>query len=150
MWLAGSEERMKSASVLQVVGNKIAWLGTLLLLTDCARMNYQDRARTPLKPMVSVVRQKSGSFDTPPRVLEGFRPEYPEPEGERRERGFVSVICTINEEGRAIDFEIESMTSPSFAFAAMQAIAKWKWAPAMKAGHPVKQKVRVPMHFNAV
>jgi TonB family protein len=125
-------------------------LSMALLLAGCAHVNYQDRARTPLKPMVSVVREKSGSFDTPPRVLEGFRPEYPEPEGERRERGFVSIICTINEEGRAVDFDIESMTSPSFAIEAIRAIAKWKWAPAMKNGHPVKQKVRVPMHFNAV
>jgi len=149
MLSARSKEAMKAGKVLQV-GNKIVALGAVLLLADCVHMSYQDRARTPLKPMVSVVREKSGRFDTPPRVLEGFRPEYPEPEGERREKGFVSIICTINEEGKAIDFAIESMTSPSFAIAAIQAIAKWKWAPAMKDGRPVKQKVRVPMHFNAL
>jgi hypothetical protein len=32
----------------------------------------------------------------------------------------------------------------------MLAIQKWRWAPAMKDGHPVVQKVRVPMHFNAI
>jgi hypothetical protein len=31
----------------------------------------------------------------------------------------------------------------------VKAISKWKWTPATKDGHPVKQKVRVPMHFNA-
>ena len=121
-----------------------------LLCAGCAQINFQDRARTPLKPMVSVVHAKSKTFDVPPKVLEGDRPEYPEPEGSRRERGFVSIICTIGLDGRASDFEVESMTSPAFAYEAMRAIAKWTWAPAMKNGHPVVQKVRVPMHFNAI
>lgn len=121
-----------------------------LLLAGCGHITFQDRARTPLKPMVSVVHAKSQSFDVPPRVLEGNRPEYPEPEGERREKGFVSIICTIGLDGRASDFEVESMTNPAFAYEAMRAIAKWKWAPAKKDGHAVVQKVRVPMHFNAL
>ncbi|MBA3650194.1 MAG: energy transducer TonB [Chthoniobacterales bacterium] len=120
------------------------------LVAGCSHMNYQDRARTPLKPMKSVVHVKSSAFDTPPRVLEGERPEYPALEADRREKGFVSVICTINVEGKAEDFAIETMTNPAFAYAAMVAIAKWRWAPAMKNGHPVAQKVRVPMHFNAI
>ncbi len=128
---------------------KISWL-LVLFLTGCAHVSFQDRARTPLKPMVSVVRKETDAFDTPPRVLEGNRPEYPEPEGERREKGFVSIICTIGLDGKATDFEIESMTSPAFAYEAVRAIAKWKWAPAKKNGQPVVQKVRVPMHFNAI
>ncbi|MEO5717962.1 MAG: energy transducer TonB, partial [Chthoniobacterales bacterium] len=107
-------------------------------------------ARTPLKPMKSIVHVKSSAFDTPPKVLEGERPEYPALEADRREKGFVSVICTINVEGKAEDFAIETMTNPAFAYAAMVAISKWRWAPAMKNGHPVAQKVRVPMHFNAL
>ncbi|HET7512069.1 MAG TPA: energy transducer TonB [Chthoniobacterales bacterium] len=121
-----------------------------LLLAGCAQMNYEDRARTPLKPMTSVVHVKSQKFDVPPCVLEGERPEYPEPEGERRQKGFVSLICTIDAKGKVTDFEIESATSPAFAFAAMTAVAKWKWAPAMKNGRPVKARIRVPMHFNAL
>ena len=125
---------------------------SLLLLLPVAGCihNYQDRARTPLKPMTSVVHVKSDAFDTPPRVLEGARPEYPELEADRREKGFVSVICTIGVDGKAGDFAVETMTNPAFAHAAMVAISKWRWAPAMKNGHPVAQKMRVPMHFNAL
>jgi hypothetical protein len=42
------------------------------------------------------------------------------------------------------------MTNPAFAYAAMVAISEWRWAPAIKDGHPIAQKVRVPMHFNAL
>ncbi len=122
------------------------WL-VALLLVGCG--NYQDRARTPLKPMISVVHKKSDTYDVPPRVLKGFRPEYPELEADRREKGFVSVICTVGVDGKAGDFAIEKMTNPAFAYAAMVAISKWRWAPAMKDGRPVAQQVRVPMHFNA-
>ncbi len=121
-----------------------------LLVAGCSQMNYQDRARTPLKPMKSVVHVKSSAFDTPPKVLEGMRPEYPALEADRREKGFVSVICTIGVNGKAEDFAIETMTNPAFAYAAMVAISKWRWAPATKNGQPVAQKVRVPVHFNAI
>ena len=131
-----------------LVGRKIFFL-LALLLTDCTHISYEDRARTPLKPMKSVVHVKSDAFDTPPRVLEGNRPEYPEAEGMHREKGFVSVICMISVDGKATDFEIETMTNPAFAYEAVRAIQKWRWAPALKNGHPVAQKVRVPMHFNA-
>ncbi len=121
-----------------------------LLIVGCTHIGYQDRARTPLKPMKSVVRVKSDTFDVPPKVLEGMRPEYPALEADRREKGFVSIICTIGVDGQASDFAVESMTNPAFAYEAMRAIAKWRWAPALKDGHPIAQKVRVPMHFNAI
>ncbi len=98
--------------------------------------------------MVSVVRSKSDDYDQPPRVLEGMRPEYPALEAERRQKGFVSIICTIRPDGRVDEFVIEKMTSPAFAYEAIKAIQKWRFAPAMKDGHPVEGKVRVPMHFN--
>ena len=121
-----------------------------LLLADCAQISYQDRARTPLKPMETVVPIKSQDFDVPPRVLEGKRPDYPEPEGANREKGFVTIICTIDAKGQLIDFDLESATSPAFAIAALNAISQWKFAPATKNGHPVTAKIRVPMHFNVL
>jgi TonB family protein len=121
-----------------------------LLVAGCTHMNYQDRARTPLKPMKSVVHAKSDTFDVPPKVLDGMRPEYPELEADRREKGYVVIICTIGVDGKASDFAVELMTNPAFAYEAVRAIEKWHWAPALKDGHPVAQKVRVPMHFNAL
>ena len=143
------EIAIKAGNALLLRAAQLACL-LALLATGCARMNYQDRARTPLKPMRSVVHKKTDAFDVPPRVLEGFRPEYPALEAERRQKGFVSLICTIGTDGKARDFEIENMTSPAFAYEAARAVAKWRWAPATKNGRPVAQKVRVPMHFNAL
>ena len=130
-------------------GRKVICL-LALLLADCTHINYQDRARTPLKPMKSVVQVKTDAFDVPPKVLEGNRPEYPALEADRREKGFAVIICTVGIDGRARDFEVETMTSPAFAYEAVRAIQKWRWAPALKNGHPVEQKMRVPMHFNAI
>jgi protein TonB len=141
---------MKAEGVRLSKASTISVLLFGLFLADCTNMNFQDRARTPLKPMVTVVPKETEAFDSPPKVLEGNRPDYPEPEGERRERGFVSIICTIDAEGQLTEFEIERATSPSFAVEAARAIAKWKFAPAKKNGHPVPGKLRVPMHFNAI
>ena len=127
--------------------SKVAGLLTLAL-AGCTNMNHQDRALTPLKPMKTVVGVKSDAFDVPPKVLEGLRPHYPELEAERREKGYVVIICTVGVDGKASDFAVESMTNPAFVYEAVRAIAKWRWAPALKDGHPVAQKVRVPMHFN--
>lgn|SRR5689334_8315677 len=140
---------MKTKQVFLTHGKRL-FLVPALVIAACTHMDYADRARTPLRPMISVVHKKSNAYDTPPRVLEGARPEYPEPEGDHREKGFVSIICMVGVDGKATEFEVESMTNPAFAWEAMKAISKWKWAPAMKDGHPVRQKVRVPMHFNAI
>ena len=149
---------MKTEQVLPVSGRrsksirpdwKVAGL-LALLLADCTHINYQDRARSPLKPMKSVVHVKTDDFDMPPRVLEGARPAYPEAEAKSRERGYVVIVCTIGVDGRARDFEVELMTNPAFAYEAMVAIQKWRWAPALKNGQPVAQKMRIPMHFNAL
>jgi TonB family protein len=130
-------------------GGKVVCL-VALLLADCTDINYQDRARTPLKPMKSIVHVKSGAFDVPPKVLEGTRPVYPALEADRREKGFAVIICTVGIDGRARDFEVEMMTNPAFAYEAMLAIQKWRWSPALKNGRPVAQKMRVPMHFNTI
>lgn len=122
----------------------------VLFLAGCTHISYQDRARTPLKPMKSVVHVKSDAFDVPPKVIEGNRPEYPALEADRREKGFVIIICTIGVDGRARDFAVELMTNPAFAYEAVRAIEKWRWAPALKHGQPVAQKIRVPMHFNVI
>ncbi|HEY1583409.1 MAG TPA: energy transducer TonB [Chthoniobacterales bacterium] len=143
-------KRRESIAAGHLLSGSAPVVCALLLCVGCTQISYQDRARTPLKPMKSVVHVKSKAFDIPPRVLEGERPAYPEPEGSHREKGFVSVICTVGLDGKASDFEIENMTDPAFAYEAMLAIQKWRWAPAMKDGHPVVQKVRVPMHFNAI
>src|SRR5262245_58798055 len=115
---------METKQVFLITGRRL-FLVPVLFVVACTHVDYADRGRTPLRPMVSVVHKKSDSYDTPPRVLEGDRPDYPEPEGENREKGFVSLICTVGVDGKATEFEIESMTNPNFAFEAMKAIAKW-------------------------
>jgi TonB family protein len=144
-----TERDLLAATLLRSVVPKLAGLFALWL-ASCTHISYQDRANTPLKPMKSVVGAKSGAFDVPPKVLEGKRPAYPTLEADRREKGFVSIICTIGVDGKATDFAIETMTNPAFAYEAVVAISKWRWAPALKNGHPVAQKIRVPMHFNTI
>ena len=70
-----------------------------LALASCTNISYQDRALTPLKPMKTVVGVKSDAFDVPPKVLEGMRPHYPDLEADRREKGYVVIICTIGVDG---------------------------------------------------
>ena len=87
---------MNANSVLLIRGRwrkcvrpgRIAICLLALLLVDCS--DYQDRARSPLKPMVSVVHTKTNAFDEPPKVLEGKRPAYPGLEADRREKGYVA------------------------------------------------------------
>lgn len=119
-----------------------------LALSSCKHVDYAQRARTPLMEMRSVSKGKSKDYDVPPRVLNGFRPDYPADEANRRESGFAVIICTVGADGKAHDFAVEQMSSPAFAYEAAKAIEKWTWSPARKDGKPIPQKVRVPMYFN--
>ena len=59
-----------------------------------------------------------------------MRPHYPDLEADRREKGYVVIICTVGVDGKASDFAVELMTNPAFAYEAVRAIQQWRWAPA--------------------
>lgn len=61
--------------------------------------------------------------------------------------GMVSVSIMVDEQGNVQEPKVEKSSNPGFDQAAIDAVSKWKFKPAKKAGAPVSVKVVVPVKF---
>jgi protein TonB len=95
------------------------------------------------------------SFDQPPKVITAPSPKYPPSligHGilDRIVDGQATVEFTIDAQGKVRDEKVVHETRKEFGSAALDAIRLWKFAPAMKDGHPVSvSRVHQTLYFNA-
>lgn len=75
-------------------------------------------------------------------------PAYPEAAKEQRISGKVFLVVDVAADGSVAKAEVErSEPAGVFDEAALEAVEKWKFTPAMKDGKPVASRVRVPIAF---
>jgi protein TonB len=84
-------------------------------------------------------------FDKPPAPQKTPPPKYPA--GMTGVDGIVMVLVVIDEEGSVTSATVSKSSSPEFDAPSVEAIKRWKFKPAEKAGAPVKARVTIPLHF---
>lgn len=121
-------------------------------LVSCAK---EEVAREP---------QGSGSAKEPARAAQGERIElpvdvmpklvkaeieYPEEARTRGEQGIVFVMALVGKDGRVRDASVDPQkpASPLLAGAAVEAVKKWTFEPAMAKGEPVEIWIVVPVNY---
>lgn len=62
--------------------------------------------------------------------------------------GVVTVKCTIDEKGNVTEPVVEKASNDAFVQPALEALRKWKFKPAKRAGVPVALKVSIPIQFS--
>ncbi len=86
--------------------------------------------------------------DQVPQVLAQMRPLYPAHARRRRIEGEVTVLFTVNIEGRAQEIEVlKGDPAGVFETAARRAVERWRFRPALKDGNPVQVRVRQVIRF---
>jgi protein TonB len=63
--------------------------------------------------------------------------------------GLVTVTITIDENGDVTESAVAKSSRAEFESPAIEAVAKWKFKPAKKAGVAVKARIRIPIKFDA-
>jgi protein TonB len=91
------------------------------------------------------LRAEEGS--EPPVPVRTVSPDYPEDLRRAGIAGVVTVSCTIDEKGNVVDAKVVKSSNPEFATPALNALSRWKFKPAKKAGNPVPIKVSFPIQF---
>lgn len=89
----------------------------------------------------------ASQLDERPKPLSARPPIYPTKQLEAGQPGSAQIEFMIDEEGDAQLPRIVSSTEPAFGYAAVQAVATWRFAPPRKGGKPVVTRVQVPMSF---
>lgn len=83
----------------------------------------------------------------PPVPVRTVAPHYPESMRRDGSSGVVTVSCTIDEKGNVTDPKVEKATNVVFSEPALEALRKWKFKPAKKAGNAVPIHVVFPIQF---
>jgi len=89
--------------------------------------------------------------DQPPRVLRALDPQYPFLAKRQGIEGRIILRFVVNEEGDVLEPEVSSV-EPSeiagvFDEAALEAVLRYKFRPAIKDGEPVSCIVKLPISF---
>jgi protein TonB len=75
-------------------------------------------------------------------------PEYPYELKRAGISGVVTVAFSVDEKGNVIDPQVQKSSNKGFEQAALDAISKWKFKPALQDGTPVKSKLAIPLQFS--
>jgi protein TonB len=84
-----------------------------------------------------------------PKVLKSHNPRYPIWARRRGIKGEVALRVLISETGQVLNAEVMKCTQPGYGLedAALDAIKKWEFAPAIKNGKRVKVWMNYTIHF---
>ena len=91
----------------------------------------------------------ASEYDTPPKFLHGFAPFFPERLAGKGHWGYAELDFDIQTDGSTNDVRLVEATAYDFGRAAARAVQRWKFAPAVKNGRPVRVHVRLPFTFRS-
>jgi protein TonB len=87
-----------------------------------------------------------------PELIYRVEPEYPDAARRSRVDGFVLLQAIINKKGDVVDIKVLQTPPERYGFAekAKEAVAQWKFKPAIYKGKPVSVRIRFSVEFNLV
>ena len=86
-------------------------------------------------------------IDQKPRATFQTAPLYPAEMRGKKVEGVVAVLFVVDAAGKVVNPRVEKSTAAAFEKPALEAVRKWKFEPAIKAGQRVACKMRVPIRF---
>ncbi|MDN5781769.1 MAG: energy transducer TonB, partial [Luteimonas sp.] len=109
----------------------------------------EPQPAAPSQPPAGAAASDAGRADTPPVPVSSPPPTYPRAALRRRESGTVLLRVHVGPDGmpQAVDL-VRGSGSRYLDRAASDAVRKWRFRPAMRAGQPVSGQVQVPISFN--
>ena len=89
------------------------------------------------------------TFDRAPTYTYNPKPRYPRTARRRGQEGTVVLLVEILASGRVGEIEIEKSSRHELLDnAAVEAVRRWRFVPAEKAGIPVGTQVKIPVEFD--
>ncbi len=84
----------------------------------------------------------------PPGATNAPDPKFPKKERKARHQGTVILTLVVGSDGLPRDIKVSRTLSPEFDEAAMDAVKKWKFSPAMRDDKPVAVQIKVEVNFH--
>ncbi|MBN1397994.1 MAG: TonB family protein [Bacteroidetes bacterium] len=87
------------------------------------------------------------AMENPPEVLKRVAPSYPEVAVKMGIQGRVVVEVTVDPQGKPIQTKVVKSSSEVLNDAAIEAIMKYTFKPAMQSNNPITAKIHIPIDF---
>jgi protein TonB len=85
--------------------------------------------------------------DSPPRIAKIVKPSYPPLALQARIGGIVVLRVLVSEQGTPLQIEVTRRVGYGMTDAAVEAVRRWTFVPARKAGVPVRTWMVIPIPF---
>lgn len=85
---------------------------------------------------------------TPPRIIYSVDPEYDKASHKAKVQGKVVLTLVVAKSGEPQDIKIAKSLNPALDEKAIEAVSKWRFAPATKDGEPMALRVNVEVNFH--
>src|SRR5205823_643487 len=83
----------------------------------------------------------------PPRLIYKIEPEFSEEARKAKFQGTVVLAIEVDESGRAINMRVLSSPGLGLDQKAIEAVAQWRFRPALQGGKAVASSARVEVNF---
>ena len=90
---------------------------------------------------------RAGEPIEPPVPVRTVAPEYPPEMRRDGTAGLVLINCLVDEKGTVQDPKVEKTSNEAFSQPALDALSKWRFKPAKKAGAAIAIRVSIPIKF---
>jgi TonB family protein len=90
---------------------------------------------------------ETGLCATPPKLIHRVDPQYPKKARKQKIQGAVLLQVTVLTNGTPSDIKVMRSLEQSMDQSAVQAVSKWRFAPATYEGNPVPVTVSVEASF---
>ncbi len=125
-------------------------IATLLLLGSAL-----SQGKTPSSPVsdtelpvsTRVLHVERGSVIAQPRALHAPDPIYPRAALKTHSQGITTLSLVVGEDGKPHDIKVVQSLTPDLDQAAVDALKRWKFAPAKKDGKRVPAPLQVQFEF---
>lgn len=92
--------------------------------------------------------QRLETKDRKARLIYHIEPPYPNDARDKKIEGSVLLGFTVNHQGITESIQVKRSLYPSLDQAAVEAVSKWRFEPAMKNGEPVSMWLEAEVNFN--
>jgi len=84
---------------------------------------------------------------TPPRPIHTPDPDYDKASRQAKVQGTVVLSTLVAEDGKPQDIKVARSLNPALDQKAIEAVSRWRFAPATKDGKPVAVRLQVEVTF---
>jgi TonB family protein len=123
----------------------------LLAIFACVATAQDPQGSAPLVlselPVCRGKKDKTPGCVIRPRALSTPDPTYPESERHARHVGIVKLELVVGSDGLPHDITVSRSLNPDFDAAAIDAVKKWKFSPAIRDDKPIAVLIPVEVSF---